>query len=339
MTDIRIIDENFDPALWNSMVTHPVQSWEWGVSRIKSGIKILRLAEYVNDSLKAVYLITIHPFLFNQKTGVLAMSALPGKELVSFLQQYCQTHKISHIKIEPYLFASDTPGARSLLGGLGLKESSNHYFYHWTILMDLRLSEDELLQQVKKQARYSIRVAEKNKVTVKPENNQQGLHAFIKLYLDTVKRQGFYGYTSRYLETVWNSMKDSISHILVAYHKEQPIGAYELFYVNGRLFYPYAGNSYEHRNLMGSNLLMWEAVKYGKSLGAVSFDMWGTNPPGNKENSAWAGFSKFKESFGGEYKELLGSYDLINDAKWYHTYHFANRIRKFYLTFKKTFTP
>ena len=40
MSTIRIVDDNFEKTLWNDLVSHPLQSWEWAEIRKKEGKQI-----------------------------------------------------------------------------------------------------------------------------------------------------------------------------------------------------------------------------------------------------------------------------------------------------------
>ena len=86
---------------------------------------------------------------------------------------------------------------------------------------------------------------------------------------------------------------------------------------------------------MASNLLCWEAIKFGKKLGLTKFDMWGALGPNPDKNDPWYGFHRFKEGYGGKLTEFVGSYDLVINPVLYQTYKVADKLRWAALKFKK----
>jgi lipid II:glycine glycyltransferase (peptidoglycan interpeptide bridge formation enzyme) len=130
-------------------------------------------------------------------------------------------------------------------------------------------------------------------------------------------------------------LKKNIAHILIAFYNDVPLAAYELFYFNKVFYYPYGGSSNEYKNFMATNLLMWEAIKLGKKLGAEHFDMWGSLSPKYSHDHSWAGFTRFKEGYGTEFVEFVGSYDQIINQTGYSIYNFAYKLREIYLEVKK----
>ena len=86
---IKLIPDNFDPLLYNSVVNHPLQTWEWGQARQSTGIKILRLGKFLGEKLKKTYLMTLHHIPFtNFNIGYIPRSDLPTKELLEFLKNF-----------------------------------------------------------------------------------------------------------------------------------------------------------------------------------------------------------------------------------------------------------
>ena len=85
---------------------------------------------------------------------------------------------------------------------------------------------------------------------------------------------------------------------------------------------------------MASNLMMWEAIKFGKKLGLKKFDMWGALSKNPDTKDSWYGFHKFKEGYGARHVEFLGSYDFVINKKLYIVYKILNKIRWFGLKFK-----
>ena len=143
--------------------------------------------------------------------------------------------------------------------------------------------------------------------------------------------------TDRCVDAEFESISGHSGHILVAYYQDQPLVVYQLWYFKDQIYYVYGGSSEIHRNLMAANLLMWEAIKLGKKLGAKQFDMWGSLPPNYDQNHPWAGFTKFKEGYGTKFTELVGSYDLLINPFLYQLYNYGYFIRNIYLSLRRLF--
>jgi lipid II:glycine glycyltransferase (peptidoglycan interpeptide bridge formation enzyme) len=69
---------------------------------------------------------------------------------------------------------------------------------------------------------------------------------------------------------------------------------------------------------MANNLVMWEAIKYGKKLGLKTFDLWGREPG--------KGFTRFKEGYRPKVIEFLGTWDLVT-SPLYYLYRIAETLR------------
>ena len=166
-------------------------------------------------------------------------------------------------------------------------------------------------------------------------SNKEGFEIFSKLYFETCKRQKYFGHSPKYHKIVWESMKKDLAHILIAFYNDVPLASYELFYFKNVFYYPYGGTSLEYRNLMPSNLLMWETIKLGKKLGAKKFDMWGSLGPNYEQSNDWAGFTRFKEGYSTKFVEFVGSYDLVINPILYKIYNAIYSLREIYLRFKQ----
>lgn len=325
---IKVIDQNFNKNKYNHLALHPLQFWAWGEARRKMGIEILRITDGKN-----VFQLTFHKLpLVNYKVGYLPRSALPTKRVLNFLSDYGKKDNVIFIKIEPYVLRK-----KLQVTSCKLQESSHPLFPNWTIILDLTKSEEKLLKEMKPKTRYNIKLAQKKGVTVREMSNDEGFKIFSKLYFETCRRQKYFGHTPKYHQIVWDNLKNEIAHILIAFYNNIPLAAYELFYFKKIMYYPYGGTSLEHRNLMASNLLMWEAIKLGKKLGAEKFDMWGSLPPQYNKNHDWAGFTRFKEGYGGKFVEMIGSYDLVIKPFIYQMYSKLYSLRELYLKLLKAF--
>jgi len=306
---------------------HPLQSKDWEQARKKMGVAALHLEDY---------LVTFHKIPFTDyKIGYLPRSAMPSKKVLNELYEYGKKNKVIFIKIEPYVEKSKFHPAS---GGTNFKliRSAHPLFPSWTQILDLTKSEEEFLKNMHPKTRYNIRLAEKKGVVVKEMSNEKGFKIFSQLYFDTCKRQKYFGHTPRYHQIVWNSLKNNISHILIASYNDIPLAAYELWYLDGIIYYVYGGTSEQYRNLMASNLLMWETIQLGKKLGAKKLDMWGSLPPNYDPTHSWSGFTRFKEGYGTIFVEFIGSYDLVINPLLYKLYNFIYYLRNLYLKLKSS---
>lgn len=325
---IKIISEDFSSSEYNNIALHPLQTWEWGEARKKTGVDILRLSDGKN-----VFQLTIHKIPKTDfKIGYLPRSVFPTKNVLNFLYEYGKKNKIIFFKIEPNVEKLSNNEAMKQLSNL--KVSSHPLFPTWTQILDLTKTEDELIKSFHSKTRYNVRLAEKKGVVIKEMSNDKGFEIFSKLYFDTCKRQKYFGHTPEYHQIIWNNLKKDFAHILIAFYNDVPLASYELFYFKNILYYPYGGTSIEYRNLMASNLLMWEAIKLGKKLGATKFDMWGSLGPNYDATDPWSGFTRFKEGYGTKFTEFVGSYDLVINPLLYKIYNTVYSLREIYLKFK-----
>lgn len=325
---IKILPNNFSKKLFDHYALNPLQSWLWGEARKKMGIEILRLGEYKNNQLKNVFQISLHQIPFTSiKIGYLPRSTFPSKEVLEFLYHYGEKKGLLFIKIEPYL--KKAPDRQNL--PVNLQPSPHPLFPKWTITLDLTKDKENLLRNMHHKTRYNIRLAKKKGVIVKEESNQEGFEIFSKLYFQTCQRQRYYGHNYNYHKILWETLKNKIAHILIAYYKNIPLAAYQLFLFKDILYYPYGGSSLQYRNYMANNLLMWEAILFGKRKKAKVFDMWGALSPDYDKTHPWAGFTRFKQGYGGQFTQFVGSYDLIINPFGYRIYNLLYKIRKLYL--------
>jgi lipid II:glycine glycyltransferase (peptidoglycan interpeptide bridge formation enzyme) len=96
---------------------------------------------------------------------------------------------------------------------------------------------------------------------------------------------------------------------------------------NKKIYYPYGASTREYKELMAPNLLMWELIKFGKKQGCEGLDMWGALGPKPNKKDPWYGFHRFKQGYGGDLVEFLGTYDLVLEPRLYPLYKTADAMR------------
>ncbi len=327
---------------YNAVVTHPLQSYEWGEFRKKTGVKVIRRGLIENGKLIEGFTITIHKIPKTKFTiGYLPKGALPNETLIAELKKVGKENNCIFIQLEPNVI-----NHKSLIINHKLRPSFHPLLTKFTFVLDITRPEDELLKSFHHKTRYNIKIAMKKMVKIVEDNSDESFKQYLKLTEETTTRQKFYAHTPTYHTKMWETLKDNktglSAHLLKAIYrpegekKEATLASWVLFQFHDMLYYPYGASSSEYRNVMASNLIMWEAIRFGKKLGLKKFDMWGALGKEPNKNDPWYGFHKFKEGYGATHTEFIGSYDLVINPGMYQFYKVTDKVRWVYLKLLKS---
>lgn len=327
--------------IFNQVAKHPLQSFEWGEFRKKTGVQVERLGFFVGGTLTGALQLTFHKIpVLDRYVGYYPKGFDPDEDQMAALQQLAQKYKAIYIKMEPNVkkpleqAPEENPSIKFL--SKFQTEEGRALFTRYTFELDLTSSEEELANKQSSKTRYNVKLAAKKGVQIIEDTSEKGLEDYLVILEETTKRQGFYAHTPDYFRQLWASMKDSgMMHIFKAVYENQVLVVWIVFVFNDVLYYPYGASSSEHREVMASNLMMWEVIRFGKAQGCKSFDMWGSLGPNPDEKSPWNGFHRFKKGYGGELVEFIGTYDLINDYPIYKIYTLVESLRWKFLRLKK----
>ncbi len=328
---------------FNLAVNHPLQTFEWGKFRKKTGLEVYRRAVLENNKITNAYQITAHktpnfPYLI----GYFPKGDMPSKEVIEDLKEIGKKNFISFIQLEPNIYKDQL----SIINNQ-LRPSFHPLFTRYSFILDLTLPEEELLKNMHQKTRYNVRLSEKKGVKVEIDNSEKAFKEYLRLTKETTKRQKFYAHNETYHKLLWEMIgnKENAAfdpnklqaNLLKASFNKKTLVIYILFTFKDHLYYPYGASSDEYREVMASPAAMWGAIKYGKSLGLRTFDMWGAaNVPDPKPDNEYYGFHRFKQGFGAELTEFVGSFDLVINPINYRLLTVADKVRWAYLRTKKT---
>lgn len=291
---------------------HPLQTKEWGGFRKEWG----NIPEFVDGNLIIFSKVPYTKFTIG--------TCLKGPDIAgsdpAMLRNIGKKHNAIFIKFEPIILYNQKLKEKYI--NLGLIEGKT-LFTPTTFWIDLTKSEEELLKSFSSKTRYNIRLAQKHGVEVKIDNSDKAFEKYLELTFETAKRQGFYAHTQKYHRLMWQYLKEKVAHLLVATYKGEVISTWILFAYDGFLYYPYGASTDKYKEVMANNLMMWEAIKFGKKLGLSTFDLWG--------REEGKGFTKFKEGYNPRVIEFIGSWDLIINKPLYYLYRYAEKTRWFIL--------
>jgi lipid II:glycine glycyltransferase (peptidoglycan interpeptide bridge formation enzyme) len=344
MNVVQISNENKDN--YNKLVTHPLQSYEWGEFREKEGIKVIRRGFIDENKLTSSFQLTIHKVpRTNFTIGYLPKGDMPTEKLMYELKQIGKEENCIFIQLEPNVTTrhsdSRIDSGQARMTELGLKPAAHPLFTRYTFILDLTKTEEELLASMHPKSRYNIKVAKKHNVEVVENNSDKAFEEYWRLTEETTRRQKFYAHTKHYHELQWHTFSHDTdtnkltSHLFTAQYGGKTLTTLLFFVFHDTLYYPYGASSNEHRNVMHSNLAMWEGIRFGKKLGLKKFDMWGALGQEPDPKDPWFGFHDFKRKFGPEHIEFIGSYDLVINPTMYQAYKVADKLRWLYLRIKK----
>ncbi len=336
---IRQIREE-EKELYNQVVNHPLQSWEWGEFKKKTQAKIERVGVFERGKLTKAFQVSFHHIpVINRTAGYLPKSYMPDEDQLVVLKDLGKKHSAIFVKIEPNVAhpvneADADDEIRKFLLDHGATYGKP-LFTKYTFMLDLTPTEEELFANLNSKTRYNVRLAIKKSVTIVEDTTKKGMETYLEILKETTKRQGFYAHTPEYFRTMWQVLGSSgMLRIFHAVYNDQVLATWIMFVFNGVLYYPYGASRSAHRNVMASNLMMWEMIRFGKSLKCKKFDMWGALGPKADKKHPWYGFHRFKAGYGGVLTEFLGTYDVLVDPPMYKIYTIGDSLRWKFLKLK-----
>jgi len=349
------------PSEWNELIAslpdpHLLQTWQWAEVKAKYGWKpmpfVWESAEGSRQSAVAAAMILKRALTVSGFAARLSVLYIPKGPLMDWnnaalrqrvlddLQAFARRQGAIFIKIDPdVVLGTGVPGSEEAVednGGQDVRSdltrrrwlfSSDQIQFRNTVLIDLTLSEDELLARMKQKTRYNIRLAEKKGVTVRA-GTLSDLPMLYKMYAETSVRDGFVIRDENYYRTVWETfMRHPPSAIcyppsaepLIAEVDGQPVAAIFLFYFAGKAYYLYGMSRDAHREKMPNHLLQWEAMRRAKAAGCYVYDLWGAPDVFDESDSMWGVF-RFKEGLGGTVFRGLGARDYTPSPMFYKLY-------------------
>jgi peptidoglycan pentaglycine glycine transferase (the first glycine) len=311
---------------------HVLQSYEWGEFKRRLGWRPIRLV--LERDGEVVGLGQFLAYNTAPVPGVLMYCPkgpwLPwddGEAVRAFFEgvRAAAGREGAHtVKIEPEVLEQQKD-VKDLLGEIGFCKSRYDLNHKTTLVVDLSLSEEDLLARMKSRTRYNVRLATKKGVEVVEPEFEEGWEAFYEWMKATSERkEGYLLRRSRdYLRSVMRAMHDADQgHLFFAKHEGTPLAGMYIFTFGEKYWYMYGASSDKKRNLTPNDLLQWEVMRWARRRGLRHYDMVGVPKPEDLDESSslWSVY-KFKEGFGGEIVDSLGCFDLpvkrARAAAWY----------------------
>lgn len=189
-----------------------------------------------------------------------------------------------------------------------------------TLMLNLTLSEEELLEQMHQKTRYNIRLATKRGVKIEQGGAKDAL-AFYQLLKLTAQRDSFRVHSLKHYQTLLEVSPESIQIYLAK--KEGKLLAAGIFsFYGGRATYLHGASANEGREHMAPYLLQWEMIKKAKSKACRFYDFYGIDA------LKWPGVTRFKKGFSGQVVNYAGTYLMVLRPFLYYSYSLAAYLKR-----------
>lgn len=241
--------------------------------------------------------------------------------VLSLCEEVARSGHAIFLKVEPDL--PDTPETATLMERLGLQPSQQSVQPRRTLIVDLSVSEEELLARMTQKTRYNIRIAKRRGVTIRvatPETASVDLETFQNLIQTTGKRGRFGVHTAKYYQRAYELFHSKAqADLFLAEHRGISLAAIMVFTMSGRAWYFYGASSNDERHRMPTYALQWEAMRWAKERGCHSYDLWGVPDDDetqletqfmDRRDGLWPVY-RFKRGFGGRVTRSTGAWDKV----------------------------
>ncbi len=335
MLTTRVIGEK-EKDLYNRFVNchekgHFSQTWEWGQVKAFTGWEPFCLVLEEDGVIRATMLILkrrlplplIHKCIFYSPRGpVVDPENEPYcRSIFTGVEALAREQGAIFLKIDPDIARTHETFAQILCSNGFRKNETGLNFEgvqpNFVFRLDIRPSEEELLQNMHGKTRYNIRLAGRKGVTVRSAQNKGDLRVFYTVLVETAERDRFLIRSYDYFERIFDEMiaKDW-ARLFLAEHEGEVIAGTLAMITGDKVWYLYGASSNRFRNLMPNYLLQWEMIRWARSRNCTLYDFRGVSGDLDESNPLY-GLYKFKRGFDGELVEFIGEWDRVYSPLFY----------------------
>ncbi len=223
-----------------------------------------------------------------------------------------------------------TPESLAFLESLGLTPAPMFLSVEYAALLDLRLSEEEILKNASQGFRRKLRKAEKADLEITADASDASIQAFCELEGKHAARQGYVAFSSDFLTKQFEAFKRH-DEILIYTAKSKDTG--EILAQNFIIFYGpeasyhYGVSSEAGTRLSSAPLLHLKAMEEARKRGCLRYNLWGIVEK-DEASHRFYGVSEFKRSFGGSEYKYIPAHDLVIDPLKYQITRLVESARK-----------
>ncbi len=302
--------ENF---LKSHLESNFLQSWYWGEFHKNLSQKIQRTGFYQNNKLKGVMLSVVEEAKRGRHLIVPAGPIInwEDKEIISAfvkeIKKIAFLNDCAFVRIRPQLISDDF--SKKLFKDLGFTNAPMHLHAQLTSQLDITKPEEQLLKNMRKNTRYEIKKAEKEKIKITTSTDPKNVKKFYNLQVETSLRQKFIPFSYEYLHEQFKIFAENdLAFLYNAYLGKKLLSQAFIIFYGQEAVYHYGASTDEGRKYPGAYLIQWETIREAKRRKLTRYNLWGV---ANDPKHRFYGLSIFKRGFGGEDIDYLQAQDLV----------------------------
>lgn len=215
-----------------------------------------------------------------------------------------------------------------LMTSLGLKKSPMFLSVEYAGILDLTLSEEEILKNASQGFRRKLRKAKKENITLETSTDPSIVHTFYELEVKHAARQGFVPFSESYLKKQFSAFsKNNEVKMYIAKLNGEILAMNFMIFYGAECSYHYGVSSDLGTKYSAAPLLHLAAMEDARKRGITRYNLWGI--VGRNETShRFYGVSEFKRSFGCLELKYTPAHDLILKPAAYKITYLIETARK-----------
>jgi lipid II:glycine glycyltransferase (peptidoglycan interpeptide bridge formation enzyme) len=197
-----------------------------------------------------------------------------------------------------------------------------------TQMIDLTQPEEAILANMSQNSRNITRNYHKKGISIRTSYDPADIQILTSLLARVASRNHITPHGDDYFKqqaTTLFPLKAAVLYI--AEYEDIPIAAALVFDSETTRIYAHAAADDAYRKLSAGTALVGQMILDAKRIGLTQFDLYGITDSADP-NHPWAGFTKFKRSFGGHSVAYPGAWDLPLRKPSYWLYRIYQSIRQ-----------
>jgi hypothetical protein len=232
---------------------------------------------------------------FSDECGPLTHAGFEAPQFVKALTELAQRRGWKHFEVR---------------GGVRLHDDINGEPSFCAHSLDLLRSEQEVFDGFDSSVRRAIRKAERSGLKVRVGREFRAIEQYYRLHVQTRKKHGVPPQPFQFFKNIHRELvTPGHGFVVVAEREGEPIAASVYFQAGAHAVYKFGASDETQQEYRGSNLVMWEAIKFLMKNHATTLEF-GRTSMGN------AGLRRFKLSWGTKERPLSYFRQATRSGAW-----------------------